>query len=394
MSKVTAVICECNPLHLGHEAIFANAKQSSDVVIAVMSGNYVQRAEAAIFDKYTRAEIVCRCGADLVVELPFPWSSASAEFFASAGVHIANALNADTLMFGANQKEEAFFWRLADYLCDSECAVKERQQAELGMGAARSREEFLAEKFGDDIRSLLRSPNDILAVEYCKSIRLQNASLDIRAFPRISTHEDPNIRSATVLRSILAEGSPDEVRQHIPDTAYEIICRKWEKGHYTQRDALAQLEFIRLRSNPLSADTAEGANGVLARLQNASHNAQNGPEMFAVASTKKYTNARFRRAALYYLLNIFSEDIRALPAYTTVLAARQKGCAYLSEIRKKAGIRILTKPSDCSKLNENELRQYEKSCEADRLYTLCMQQVQPCGFFIKMKPWIELDSNK
>ncbi len=101
MSGVCAVICEFDPLHAGHKKVIDLAKSSSDVVIAILSGNFTQRSLPAAFDKYTRARAALESGIDLVVELPFPWSSSGVEFYAMGGVSTALALGADSFCFGS-----------------------------------------------------------------------------------------------------------------------------------------------------------------------------------------------------------------------------------------------------------------------------------------------------
>lgn len=101
MNKISAIICELNPLHEGHIYLFQRAKENAQCLIAIMSGNFVQRGECAVFDKYTRAASAVNAGADLVLELPFPWCSGSAAFFARAGVHIAESVGCTHLYFGS-----------------------------------------------------------------------------------------------------------------------------------------------------------------------------------------------------------------------------------------------------------------------------------------------------
>ena len=125
--SITAIICEMNPLHLGHAYILQEIKKTSDCVIAILSGNFVQRAECALLDKYARAEAVIRAGADLVVELPFPWCSGGAEYFAAAGVALAHRLGADTLAFGVTADRGDLYDRIADVLLSPEFA-RELQQ--------------------------------------------------------------------------------------------------------------------------------------------------------------------------------------------------------------------------------------------------------------------------
>jgi len=389
MIKASAVICECNPMHLGHEYIFANAKKGSDCVVAIMSGNFVQRAENAVFDKYARAEALCRCGVDLVVELPFPWSSASAEYFASAGVCLADAIAADSLVFGALQKDISAIKAVAETIRAHSEGLCAWNRTEMNNGAALIRENYLASLCGEEVREMLRSPNDILAIEYCKAILTQNLSLEVRSVPRISEKENSSFRSATALRSSMLSDSVKSLQPHVPPCAYEVFRREWQINRFARPQILENLEFQHFRMNQCSlTESAEGSGGVLERLRNAAADAGNSCEMFELASTKKYTNTRFRRAALFSLLRVSAQELAQMPLFTVVLAANRTGCAYLAQIRKTAKIQIITKPSDMQSLSADERKQYDRLCEADRLYTLCMQEVQPADFFLKKSPWI------
>lgn len=389
MIKASAVICECNPMHLGHEYIFANAKKTSDCVVAIMSGNFVQRAENAVFDKYTRAEALCRCGVDLVVELPFPWCSASAEYFASAGVRLADAVEANPLVFGALQKDTSVIKTLAEMICAHSEGLRASNRTEMNNGAALIRENYLAALCGEEVREMLRSPNDILAIEYCKAILQQNLSMAVQSVPRISEKEISSFRSATSLRASMLSDSVESLQPHVPPFAYDVFQREWRLNRFARPQILANLEFHHFRMNQNSlTDSAEGSGGVLERLRNAAADAGNSREMFELAATKKYTNARFRRAALFSLLRVSAQELAQMPLFTVVLAANRTGCAYLAQIRKTAKIQVITKPSDVQFLSADERRQYDRLCEADRLFTLCMQEVQPADFFMKKSPWI------
>ncbi len=393
MIKASAVICECNPLHLGHEYVFTNAKDRADCVVAIMSGNFVQRAENAVFDKYTRAEALCRCGVDLVVELPFPWSSASAEYFASAGVSVADALGVRSLIFGAIQKDISVIKAIAEILRAHSEELHMLNRTEINIGAASVREDYLASLCGEEAREILRSPNDILAVEYCKAILTKKISLEPQSVPRISENENASFRSASALRATLLSDSVETLQPHIPPSAYDVFQREWLNKHAAFPQTLGNLEFQHFRMNQCSLnESAEGAGGVLERLRNAAAYARDSREMFDLAATKKYTNARFRRAALFSLLNVSAQALARMPLFTVVLAANRTGCAYLAQIRKTAKMQIITKPSDIQSLSAEERKQYDKLCEADRLYTLCMQEVQPADFFLKKSPWIHISS--
>ena len=112
--KTTAIICVLNPIHFGHKCVFDAARSENDVTIAVMSGNFTQRAIPAVYEKYTRAEAALRCGADLVFELPFPWSTSGVEDFACGGVTVASSCGAESLTFGSETADLSLLNRLAE----------------------------------------------------------------------------------------------------------------------------------------------------------------------------------------------------------------------------------------------------------------------------------------
>lgn len=387
--RAAAVICECNPFHRGHAHIFEKAHAYADCVIAVMSGNFVQRASAAVFDKYVRAETLVRCGADLVVELPFPWCSASAEYFASAGVSLAHSLGAESLVFGASQENVEMYRRVAAAL-DAPAAAESVRAAGEECGAAQLREAYIRRTLGDAAADLLHVPNDILAIEYCRALAKTAADMSACPVRRVSADDDPMFVGASELRTRLftGEDSLAALECHIPAAAFSVFAKAWRDGAYAEPAKLAELQFYTLRMTASAPDTAEGTGGVLDRLIRCAGESVSAEEMFRRAATKKYTHTRFRRAALFYQLAVRTDLLRQWPRFTHLLAANQTGCAWLSQIRRKTELAILTKPSAADALDSGSLAQYEMQCAADRLYTLCRHAVQPAGTYLRRTPYI------
>ena len=354
MKTISAVICELNPAHKGHEFIINEAKKLSDCVVAIMSGNFVQRAETAIFDKYKRAEAAIKIGADIVLELPMPWSSASAEFFAMAGVSIAEKLSCDKLVFGSECGDVNAIKRAAEILSREEFNTALQPDVR----AAELRAKMLNDADPELPAELLSSANDILGIEYCKNA----VNLEIHPVKRISCD------SATKLRSIIK----CDIENH--EGAVDV-------------NKLFELEFIKYRTSiGKSMDFAESNGGVGARLSNSAFHSKSADEMFELSKTKQYTNARLRRAALFNLLSVTCEMIREKPEFTVLLAANDKGREYLSDIRRKSEITILTKPSDGIKLEGSAKRQFEFSAFADTVFALCAKKES--DYFIKKSPYI------
>ena len=202
--EICGIICEYNPLHLGHQKQLSAVRQHlpGAGVVALMSGNYVQRGAPAIFDKSLRAEAAVRAGADLVLELPITASLSSAEGFAAEGVRILSGF-CSHLCFGAETGTEGSLMRTAEALLSSEFSEALRVQLDKGLSFPAARQAAL----GSD---LLSNPNDILAVEYCKAILSQNVNMQPLVIRREGSYHDemPNAEnpSATALRKMIKQG--------------------------------------------------------------------------------------------------------------------------------------------------------------------------------------------
>ncbi len=391
--RTSAVICEFNPLHRGHMHILSEMRKSADCVVAIMSGNFVQRAIPAVLDKYRRAEYAILAGADLVLELPFPWCAASAEYFAKAGAAIAENIFADTLTFGIGAENFLKISRAADVFLDPSMQEEICQRTsgeDISRGIAQVREDCLKSKLGDEFADLLRSPNDILAIEYLLQIRRANYRIQPQAVTRLTADADADFQSATAIRAKLKNGDFDEIRSSVPPFVFDALRSATDERALAAPDILTDTAFRVLRTDlsPFAIEIAEGEGGLFRRIHRAAQKAQTPAEMLTLSATKKYTNARIRRVLLYYLTKIAPGILRETPQVTTVLAANEIGCAYLSSIRKKTPLSILTKPAACRDLPSDLQAQYTHTLNADRLYTLCI----PCGrvadYFVKQSPRI------
>ena len=172
--KTAGIICEYNPFHAGHAWQIAEIRRTlgeDTAVVCAMSGNFVQRGDFAILRKHVRAEAAVRGGADLVLELPTPWATASAECFARGGVEVLSGTGVvDTLCFGSECAKIEKLLRLAQFLTSDDFANALRTELDKGISFAAARE-LAAEKMQGDDAEILRGPNDILGVEYCKALQ-------------------------------------------------------------------------------------------------------------------------------------------------------------------------------------------------------------------------------
>lgn len=374
--KAVAIICEYNPFHRGHAYQLAAARAScnADVVICVMSELLTQRGELALCDGYCRAEAAVRCGADVVLSLPFPWSGAAAEHFADAGVYIATAVDASHLHFGSESGDITRLQQTAHLLSSEEYVrrLTELQQKNPDLGVMAAKDAVLAQLTGHADHP--DGSNDILALAYLSAIARQGSPIipltvrregqDYRDTAPLSSEQ---YASASALRRLWTEhGEPSPLQAQLPTASYDALLHAQKQGLApVSADRLlpAVLAFLRLADPDTLAAYAELSGGVAQRLITAAK--KDAPDsmsaLIAAAATKRYTNARLLRAVWYAMCGVTMADLRANPAYTRLLGLSERGRAYLASIRKSCPLPIVTKPADIpatpAAMRQNEVEQ-------------------------------------
>ncbi len=368
--KTAGIICECNPIHGGHEYLIREAKKNADAVICVMSGAFVQRGEAAIADPYLRAEALLPAGADAVVELPFPWSASSAEFFAEAGVDILERLGTNELWFGSECGSLTQLMRAAE-VCESEEFQKRYAESSMGEnGTAAAYFEILGEMCGAEAPA----PNDILGISYLRAIRKRERRLVPVTVKRTgSGYREADIGeggfpSATALRILWREKGVEAVLPHLP-AACRAIYEGADKAYDLRHAERLILGLLRLTPADRFNQIAELSGGLGNRLANAAETAETLDELIEKSATKKYPTARLQRGLLYALTEIGQHELRTHAAYVRLLAANKTGCHALAE-RPSDGIPIVTRKADLPNTIE-ALRQADTEHRAWALYALC-----------------------
>ncbi|MBO5111667.1 MAG: nucleotidyltransferase family protein [Clostridia bacterium] len=385
---IAAVICEYNPFHLGHEYLLSRIREEigvGGVIVAIMSGNFTERGEAALFDKYLRAEAAILGGADAVFELPYPFSASGAEFFASAGVKIAAALGATHLYFGAETPDRTAFERMAEIQNnpDYEAALKSRTAENSDRPYAAVRAEVLAE-WGI---SAPESPNDILAAEYVRAIRKNGYHIIPRPIQRIGAgyhdNEEQPIMSASGIRARLKIGEP---LSSVPDAVRPLYEAALAEGNYTDGNlpSVSVLAYLRLTPPEHLKEIAGLSSGLAHRLADSARNALTLTELHRMVATKKYTDAHIRRATLYSMTGVTYADLDQGPLYTQLLAMR-KDAGFLA---KQCTVPVVTKPASYKKLPKEARAQYELTLCADALYTLALKTQKSAGEYLRRSPTV------
>lgn len=383
------IICEFNPLHKGHERLFFEARaRGAEHIVCVMSGNAVQRGELAVFDKYVRAEAALKCGADLVLELPFPWCSASAEYFSRAGIYVLSQF-CDNVIFGSECGDVNLLRNAAKRAADDDFRNEYRRRTESGERAAEVYFDMLNRGSGTS----RFSSNDLLGIEYMRAADALDAELAFHTLTRdgsaynsteLSQNENP---SATAVRRLWLEGGFEDGARYIPTKAYDIFCNAYYEGEMTDIYQLSRavLMYFRLADPNNISGIADTEGGIANRICSLAHECASLEEMLERLPNKRYTDAKLRRAILFSMCGVTKTLLAQNPEYTTLLAANAKGREILSAARGGTGIPIITKPADA--LSDSE--QYAVSAKLDTIFTLAKMQPNASGEYIKKNAYIE-----
>lgn len=367
MQKVAGIVAEYNPFHRGHAYHIAETRSilgADCAVVSVMSGDFVQRGDAAVFDKFTRAEMAVRGGADLVLELPLRWSLSSAEGFARGGVRLLAATGVVThLSFGSETGDLAPLQRAADGLRDPALAERLKSELQRGLSFPAARQRALESVIGADA-AVLSNPNNLLAVEYLRAMRDLGAALAPLAIRRVGAGHDAagesDYPSASWLRERMRAG--ESVSAWVPQLpeAKPVFLDDLEVA------VLSRLRMLPKEAFAALPDCSEGLENVLYQ---AVHSEAALEGILAAAKSKRYPMSRLRRMLLCAALGV-QRDAQA--PYLRVLAANEQGRALLHDMRKTASLPVITKPADARGMPEFHL-----TADAHDFYVLARPDKTP-----------------
>ena len=375
--KVSSLICEYNPFHNGHQYMLDEMrKNGSDFIIACMSGNFTQRGDFAVFDKYSRTKTALENGIDLVIELPVIYSCATAEKFAFGGVYILNALGCvSEIYFGSECGNVEILKNTADILQLPDISEKIKKYLSLGQTFAKARENAVAEI--DALSAeILQSPNNILGIEYIKALNKINSPILPKTIRRTGSVHDSmtaveNTASATLIRKLIYEKNP-EFQKYIPSPNFSEI-------HDFKKLETAVLYKLRMMSLEDFKNLPDISEGLENRLYSAVRNGISTEEILSLAKTKRYTLARLRRILLYAFLGIKQSDCNILPQYIKILGFSQNGKNILRTMRETANLPLIMRYSDIKKLSPTAQYLYSLESRCDDIYALSGENIIPCG---------------
>lgn len=359
--KITGIVTEYNPFHLGHSLHLEGAKKDTeaDYIIAIMSGNFVQRGVPAIIDKWTRAKIAVLNGVDLVVELPLIYSLSSAEGFAFGAVNIFDKTNViDSIYFGSEHGNISELNLLASKLACENDTLKDLLKDNLSKGLPfhQARENALTEILPNiNVKNILSNSNNILAIEYLKAINKLNSKIIPYTIKRQGANYNEgeintSYPSATSIRNYMKSNNDFNIlKTTLPDQSYNTIC-SLANDKYSFVFPEAMFKYLKYKllteRDKLSniIDTNEGLNNKILKEILSSNSFD---QLVLNVKSKRYTYTRICRILSSFFIGLENYNVSSLlnekPGYIRPLAFNENGAKILKEIKKKDNISIYTK---------------------------------------------------
>lgn len=401
--KVVGFITEYNPFHYGHKYHLEKAKEITNAThtIAVMSGSFVQRGEPSFVDKWTKAKMAVDNGVDLVIELPFLYSVQSAELFAFGGVSILNALDAvDYIAFGVEDENLEVLLEIAEVLTKEPIEFKNTLKEHLNQGlsysASRSSalESYIKSRKPDSTisySSILKKSNNILAIEYLKSLIKLNSNVK----PAIIRRQGDNyndvkiissIASATGIRNTLLEKKDlIKVKDYLPEASYMHLTsfyNNYQKFNYLSNyNSIIQYMLRTVEINYLR-EIMDMEIGLENRILNLSKEFYDIELLVEAVKTKRYPSTRIKRIMIHLLNDLKEETVKKIYnntiEYVRVLGSNKKGLEILNHIKSNTNLSIITKFADYEKINNDKIKEmlnYEK--KATDIYFLGIENNKP-----------------
>ena len=384
MGKVLGIIAEYNPFHNGHLYHITKSKElvNPDYTVCIISGNFVQRGNVSIIDKWSKAEMALNAGANLVIELPTIYSISSAENFSEGAIKILDSFNLDTVLsFGSECGDINVLDKFAEILYKEPTEYKSLLMHELQTGVSypKARENALL-MYLNDIRryaTTLSTPNNILGIEYLKAIKKLKSTILPVTFKRHAVEHDSyntvnSFTSATNIREMLCENK--NISKLVPKYSYDILARQINSGK-SVLDIAAFERAILYSLRRMSIDEIKNLPDVTDALANsliyAINSCNSYYQVLEMVKSKTYTQSRIQRILLYALLGITKDDMenskKAKP-YARVLGLDNKGRELLSELSKSnPKLPVITSVKDF--LNNSNNRILNKMLSLDILAT-------------------------
>lgn len=394
--RFAGIIAEYDPFHNGHAWQLAQAKALGAQYTAVaMSCGLTQRGSLPLLPEPVRVQAALRCGADFVFALHAPFACAGAEAFARAGVRILAAAGCDALVFGAETPDADLLMEAARVLSSEAYRTELKRQLAAGARSFAAARQAAVEALhpGTQLAALLDRPNNNLAVEYCKAILEQGASMTPVPLPRVGADHGQTLAesghaqfaSASALRALWAGQGADALAPYVPEKVLELYKKAEIDGMYTDFDAAGRCELALLRAACARPEPFAAVRGVSEglehRLENAVQQSSSLPALLDAMTTVRYPRARMRRLAMDAALDYRADALPALPPCLHLLGARREALPLLKNTALPVShslAKLEKENADCACIAAAQAR-------ASDFGALCREKPAPMGGIYRQK---------
>lgn len=376
MSSKLCIISEYNPFHFGHlyhlnESI---SQTDTDFKVAIISGNFVQRGEPSIINKWEKAKVALSAGFDLVLELPTLYAISSAENFANGSIKIADQIGSNYISFGTESGDLEKLKKLSSLINknEKEYITNVKEKIAEGFSYPKSQELVIDKMFGNEFLGVCK-PNNILGLEYLKSLNAISSNIT-----PITVKRDLDKSSSSDVRALLRTSGfkIEDLKNSIPDFSYEILAENIENGNAVLSLKAFEKEIIyilRTIDNEKLKNIPDVPENMLSNLKKIACSTNSLDELITALKNKSITQARIQRILLYILLGITKSDMelsKRITPYVRVLGMSENGKKMLSDISKDINVITSVKAFEKTCDDSDLLRMLEIDKKATDIYTL------------------------
>lgn len=376
MSSKLCIISEYNPFHFGHlyhlnESI---SQTDTDFKVAIISGNFVQRGEPSIINKWEKAKVALSAGFDLVLELPTLYAISSAENFANGSIKIADQIGSNYISFGTESGDLEKLKKLSSLINknEKEYITNVKEKIAEGFSYPKSQELVIDKMFGNEFLGVCK-PNNILGLEYLKSLNAISSNIT-----PITVKRDLDKSSSSNVRALLRTSGfkIEDLKNSIPDFSYEILAENIENGNAVLSLKAFEKEIIyilRTIDNEKLKNIPDVPENMLSNLKKIACSTNSLDELITALKNKSITQARIQRILLYILLGITKSDMelsKRITPYVRVLGMSENGKKILSDISKDINVITSVKAFEKTCDDSDLLRMLEIDKKATDIYTL------------------------
>ena len=397
MENVLGIVAEYNPLHNGHVYHIQNAKEraKAEYVVLIMTGNFTQRGNTSIVDKWEKTRMALKNGVDLVIELPTIYSISSAENFADGAIKILNELRfISHISFGMEEEDITLINNIASVMTNEPKEYKNYLKEALKEGDSypKAREKALLKYLNDSkYENVLNGSNNILAIEYLKALKRQKSNIIPIGIKREKVFYNSNkiideFASSTGIRNLLLSKQIEEVIKVVPVSTFNILYENIKDGTFTfdlkdlSKPIIYKFRNMTKQEIRELPDVSEGLENLI---KESVEKTNNLVELINLIKNKRYTQTRIQRILLYGLLGITKKDMemsKKTAPYIRVLGCNRQGKRLLSEIDRD---KLITSVKDYENKNKNKSKNLKRMLEIDKnatnMYTIAFKENSKCN---------------